>query len=157
MLGTEVFWLKNAKNEIKNHILKPPTFTLIMLLSIQPVKIPEKITVFLIILQFYQLALLSMISSIVWRKKIHDHISGFHKIWNGQEFWRILTMTHMRNCTWTITVWLAIPLVTFCIKPFKPSVILWGIDKHCRTRSDTAILSFALFAYRTGQKVNLKF
>ena len=95
-----------------------------MLLSIQPVKIPEKITVFLIILvessiftvgqakmpkngvliqykiylhtnifQFYQLALLSMISSIVWRKKIHDHISGFHKILNGQEFWRILTMT----------------------------------------------------------------
>ena len=34
-----------------------------------------------------------MISSIVWRKKIHDHISGFHKIWNGQEFWRILTLT----------------------------------------------------------------
>ena len=80
---------------MKNHIL-PPTFTLIMLLSIQPVKIPEKITVFLIIIvessifsvglakmpkngvlfqlkiylhtkifQFYQLALLSMISSIV--------------------------------------------------------------------------------------------
>ena len=35
---------------MKNHILKPPTFTLIMLLSIQPVKIPEKITFFLIIL-----------------------------------------------------------------------------------------------------------
>ena len=35
---------------MKNHILKPPTFTLIMLSSIQPVKIPEKITVFLIIL-----------------------------------------------------------------------------------------------------------
>ena len=35
---------------MKNHILKPPTFTLIMLLLIQPVKIPEKITVFLIIL-----------------------------------------------------------------------------------------------------------
>ena len=35
---------------MKNHILKPPTFTLIMLLSIQPVKIPEKITVFFIIL-----------------------------------------------------------------------------------------------------------
>ena len=82
---------------MKNHILKPPTFTLIMLLSIQPVKIPEKITIFLTILvessifsvgrakmpkngvliqekfyihttnifQFYQLALLSMISSIV--------------------------------------------------------------------------------------------
>ena len=50
MLGTEVFWQKNAKNEMKNPILKPPTFTLIMLLSIQPVKIPEKITVFLIIL-----------------------------------------------------------------------------------------------------------
>ena len=50
MLGTEVFWQKNAKNVMKNHILKPPTFTLIMLLSIQPVKIPEKITVFLIIL-----------------------------------------------------------------------------------------------------------
>ena len=46
MLGTEVFWQKNAKNVMKNHILKPPTFTLIMLLSIQPVKIPEKITVF---------------------------------------------------------------------------------------------------------------
>ena len=50
MLGTEVFWQKNAKNEMKNHKLKPPTFTLIMLLSIQPVKIPEKITVFSIIL-----------------------------------------------------------------------------------------------------------
>ena len=36
-----------------------------------------------------------MISSIVWRKKIHDHISGFHKIWNGQEFWRILTLTRI--------------------------------------------------------------
>ena len=35
---------------MKNDILKPPTFTLIMLLSIQPVKIPEKITVLLIIL-----------------------------------------------------------------------------------------------------------
>ena len=35
---------------MKNHILKLPTFTLIVLLSIQPVKIPEKITVFLIIL-----------------------------------------------------------------------------------------------------------
>ena len=35
---------------MKNQILKPPTFTLIMLLSIQPVKISEKITVFLIIL-----------------------------------------------------------------------------------------------------------
>ena len=34
---------------MKNHILKPPTFTLILLLSIQPVKILEKITVFLII------------------------------------------------------------------------------------------------------------
>ena len=32
---------------MKNHTLKPPTFTLIMLLSIQPVKIPEKITAFL--------------------------------------------------------------------------------------------------------------
>ena len=31
---------------MKNHILKPPTFTLIMLLSIQPVKIPEKISFF---------------------------------------------------------------------------------------------------------------
>ena len=50
MLGTEVFWQKNAKNVMKNHILKPPTFTLITLLSIQSVKIPEKITVFLIIL-----------------------------------------------------------------------------------------------------------
>ena len=35
---------------MKNHILKPPTFTLIMILSIHPVKIPEKITVFLIVL-----------------------------------------------------------------------------------------------------------
>ena len=35
---------------MKNHILKPPTFSLIMLLSIQPVKISEKITVFLLIL-----------------------------------------------------------------------------------------------------------
>ena len=79
-----------------NHILKPPTFTLIMLSSIQPVRIPKKITVFLIILvktskfsdgqakmakngglnqlniylltnilQFYQLPLTSMISSIM--------------------------------------------------------------------------------------------
>ena len=54
MLGTEVFWQKNAKNVMKNHILKPPTFALIMLLSIQPVKIPEKITVFLIILVEFQ-------------------------------------------------------------------------------------------------------
>ena len=50
MLGTEVFWKKNAKKVMKNHILKPPTFTLIMLSSIQPVRIPKKITVFLIIL-----------------------------------------------------------------------------------------------------------
>ena len=35
---------------MKNHILKPPTFTLIMLSSIQPVRIPKMITVFLIIL-----------------------------------------------------------------------------------------------------------
>ena len=35
---------------MKNHILKPPTFTLIMLSSIQPVRIPKKIIVFLIIL-----------------------------------------------------------------------------------------------------------
>ena len=35
---------------MRNHTLKPPTFTLIMLLSIQPVKIPEKITAFFIIL-----------------------------------------------------------------------------------------------------------
>ena len=35
---------------MKNHILKPPTFTLIMLSSIQPVRIPKKISVFLIIL-----------------------------------------------------------------------------------------------------------
>ena len=35
---------------MNNHILKPPTFTLIMLSSIQPVRIPKKITVFLIIL-----------------------------------------------------------------------------------------------------------
>ena len=34
----------------KNHILKPPTFTLIMLSSIKPVRIPKKITVVLIIL-----------------------------------------------------------------------------------------------------------
>ena len=50
MLGTEVFWQKNAKKVMKNHRLKPPTFTLIMLSSIQPVRIPKKITVFLIIL-----------------------------------------------------------------------------------------------------------
>ena len=25
-LGTEVFWQKNAKKVMKNHILKPPTF-----------------------------------------------------------------------------------------------------------------------------------
>ena len=50
MLGTEVFWQKNAKKVMKNHILKPPTFTLIMLSSIQPVRIPKKKTVFLIIL-----------------------------------------------------------------------------------------------------------
>ena len=50
MLGTEVFWQKNAKKVMKNHILKPPTFTLIMLSSVQPVRIPKKITVFLIIL-----------------------------------------------------------------------------------------------------------
>ena len=37
---------KMQKKVMKNHILKPPTFTLIMLSSIQPVKIPEKITVF---------------------------------------------------------------------------------------------------------------
>ena len=49
-LGTEVFWQKNAKKVMKNHKLKPPTFTLIMLSSIQPVRIPKKITVFLIIL-----------------------------------------------------------------------------------------------------------
>ena len=35
---------------MKNHILKPATFTLIMLSSIQQVRIPKKITVFLIIL-----------------------------------------------------------------------------------------------------------
>ena len=35
---------------MKNHILKPPTFTLIMLSSIQPVRITKKITVFLKIL-----------------------------------------------------------------------------------------------------------
>ena len=35
---------------MKNHILKPSTFTLIMLSSIQPVRIPRNITVFLIIL-----------------------------------------------------------------------------------------------------------
>ena len=50
MLGTEVFWQKNAKKVMKYYILKPPTFTLIMLSSIQPVRIPKKITVFLIIL-----------------------------------------------------------------------------------------------------------
>ena len=50
MLGTEVFWQKNGKKVMKNHILKPPTFTLIMLSSIQPVRIPKKKTVFLIIL-----------------------------------------------------------------------------------------------------------
>ena len=38
------------KKVMKNHILKPSTFILIMLSSIQPVRIPKKITVFLIIL-----------------------------------------------------------------------------------------------------------
>ena len=38
------------KNVIKDHILKPPTFTLIMLSSIQTVKIPQELTDFLIIL-----------------------------------------------------------------------------------------------------------
>ena len=47
---------------MKNHILKRPTFTLIMLLSILPVKIPEKITVFLIIL------VESSIFSVGWAK-----------------------------------------------------------------------------------------
>ena len=37
---------KKCKKVTKNHILKPPTFTLIMLSSIQPVRIPKKITVF---------------------------------------------------------------------------------------------------------------
>ena len=55
------------------------------------VLIQQKIYLHTNIFQFYQQAVLSMIISIVWRKKIHDHISGFHKIWNGQEFWRILT------------------------------------------------------------------
>ena len=49
-MGQMFFGKKNAKNVMKNHILKPPRFTLIMLLSIQPVKNPEKIAVFLIIL-----------------------------------------------------------------------------------------------------------
>ena len=78
------------KKLMKNHILKPPTFTLIMLSSIQPVRIPKKITVFLSkfsdgrakmakngglnqlniylltnIFQFYQLPLTSMISPIM--------------------------------------------------------------------------------------------
>ena len=47
---------------MKNHILKPPTSTVIMLLSIQPVKIPEKITVFVIIL------VESSIFSVGWAK-----------------------------------------------------------------------------------------
>ena len=110
---------------MKNHILKPPTFTLIMLLSIQPVKIPEKITVFFLIIlvessifsagraktpkngvliqqkiylhinifQFYQLALLSMISSIVWRKKIMITSAVFIRYEmdkNFDEFWHWL-------------------------------------------------------------------
>ena len=38
------------KNVMKKHKLKPPTFTLIMLSSMQPFKIPQKLTEFLIIL-----------------------------------------------------------------------------------------------------------
>ena len=34
------------KNALKNHILKPQTFTLIMLSSIQTAGIPQKLTVF---------------------------------------------------------------------------------------------------------------
>ena len=45
-MGQRFFGKKMQKNVMKNHTLKPPTFTLIMLLSIQPVKIPEKITFF---------------------------------------------------------------------------------------------------------------
>ena len=41
---------KNAKKYLENHLLKPPTFALIMLSSIQPVKIPEKITFFVLII-----------------------------------------------------------------------------------------------------------
>ena len=40
------FGQKKGKNAIKNHILKPLTFTLIMLSSIQTVEIPQKLTVF---------------------------------------------------------------------------------------------------------------
>ena len=47
---TDVFWPKKAKNAMKNHILKPLTFTLIMFSSMQTVEIPQKLTIVLIIL-----------------------------------------------------------------------------------------------------------
>ena len=50
LTGTDVFRPKKAKNVMKNHILKPFTFTLIMLSSIQTVEISQKLTVVLIIL-----------------------------------------------------------------------------------------------------------
>ena len=49
-MGQRYFGIKMQKKVMKNHILKPPIFTLIMLSSIQAVRIPKKITVFLIIL-----------------------------------------------------------------------------------------------------------
>ena len=44
--GDRCILAKKAKNAMKNHILKPFTFTLIMLSSIQTVEIPQKLTVF---------------------------------------------------------------------------------------------------------------
>ena len=45
-LGQRFFGKKNAKNVMKNVHIETSYISLIMLLSIQPVKIPEKITVF---------------------------------------------------------------------------------------------------------------
>ena len=44
--GDRYILAKKAKHVMKNHILKPLTFTLIMLSSIQAVEISQKITVF---------------------------------------------------------------------------------------------------------------
>ena len=45
--GDRCILAKKAKNAMKNHILKPLTFCLIMLSSIQVVEIPLKLTVFI--------------------------------------------------------------------------------------------------------------
>ena len=44
--GNKSILAKEAKNAMKNHILKPLTFTLIMLSSKQTVEISQKLTVF---------------------------------------------------------------------------------------------------------------